>query len=336
MTASSPPPDLRQMLTGFWASQMIYVAARLGIADLLAAGPRTAADLAQASGAHAESLYRMLRALAGLGVFREVDGGRFELTPVAEPLRSDVPGSQRAMALMMGEEHYQAWGQLLYSVQTGRTAFEKIYGCEIFDYLGHHPEQAALFDAAMLAVHGRESQAMVEAYDFAGLGTLADIGGGNGSTISAVLQAHPRLRGILFDLPGVIERARLRLAAAGLAERCATVGGSFFEAVAPGADAYLLRHIIHDWDEPRCVQILRNIRQVLPPHGKLLVVESVIPPGNDPGFGKLLDMNMLVIPGGKERTETEYRELFQQAGFQLTRIVPTKAEVSVIEGRPVE
>lgn len=332
------------MLTGFWTSQMIYVAARLGVADLLAAGPRSAQDLAQASGAHADSLYRMLRALAGLGVFRELADGRFELTPVAQPLRSDVPDSQRAMALMMGEEHYQAWGDLLYSVQSGQTAFEKIYGRPIFDYLADHPEQGALFDAAMLAVHGRESAAMLAAYDFSNLGpladgtlaggTLADIGGGNGSTIAAVLQAHPRLRGILFDLPAVVERARPRLAAAGLAQRCATVGGSFFEAVAGGADAYLLRHIIHDWDDERSLQILRNIRRVIPPHGKLLVVESVIPPGNDPSFGKLLDVNMLVIPGGRERSEPQYRELYRQAGFELTRIVPTTAEVSVIEGRP--
>lgn len=332
--AAPAAPDLRQMLTGFWVSQLIYVAARLGIADLLAAGPRTAGELARASGTHADSLHRMLRALASLGVFRELDGGRFELTAAAEPLRSDVPGSQRAMALMMGEEHYQAWGQLLYSVQTGRTAFEKIYGQGIFDYLGDHPEQGAVFDAAMLAVHGRESNAMLAAYDFSGFGTLADVGGGNGSTISTVLLAHPRLRGILFDLPAVVERARPRLAAAGLAERCQTVGGSFFEAVAPGAEAYLLRHIIHDWDDAQSLQILRNIRRVIPPHGKLLVVETVIPPGNDPGFGKLLDINMLVIPGGRERSEAQYRDLYRQAGFELTRIVPTAAEVSVIEGKP--
>ncbi len=245
------------------------------------------------------------------------------------------PTRNARLALMMGEEHFRCWGELLYCVQTGQTAFEKLFGKPIFPYLSEHPEQGAIFDAAMVGVHGRESAAMLAAYDFSDLGTLADIGGGNGSTLRAVLLKHPQLRGILFDLPAVVERARSQLAAAGFAERCALVPGDFFASVTGGADAYLLRHIIHDWDDARSIKILSNIRRVLAAHGKLLVVESVIPPGNEPSFGKLLDVNMLVIPGGRERTEQQYRDLYRQAGFALTRIVPTAAEVSLIEGRPV-
>jgi len=327
--------DIRQMITGYWAAQMVYVAAKLGLADLLASGGRTADELARAAGVHADSLYRLLRALASLGVFREQEDGRFVMTESAQPLRSDVPDSQRALALMMGDEHFRCWGELLYCVQTGHTAFEKLFGKPIFPYLGEHPEQGAIFDAAMVAVHGRESAAMLAAYDFSDLGVLADVGGGNGSTLSAVLSKYPRLRGILFDLPAVVERARPRLAAAGLAERCDVVSGDFFAGVIGGADAYLLRHIIHDWDDARSITILSNLRRVIAANGKLLVVESVIPPGNEPSFGKLLDVNMLVIPDGRERTERQYRDLYRLSGFELTQIIPTAAEVSVIEGRPV-
>ena len=337
-TTASPPQtavDVRQMITGYWAAQMVYVAAKLGVADLLDSGPRAADDLARAASVHADSLYRLLRALASLGIFREQEDGRFAMTKSAEPLRSAGPGSQRALALMMGEEHFQCWGELLYCVQTGQSAFEKVFGQPIFPYLSEHPEQGAVFDAAMVGVHGRESAAMLDSYDFSDLGTLADVGGGNGSTLAAVLTKHPRLRGILFDLPAVVERARPQLAAAGLTGRCAIVSGDFFASVAGGADAYLLRHIIHDWDDARSIQILTNIRRVIAATGKLLVVESVIPPGNEPSFGKLLDVNMLVVPGGRERTEPQYRDLFRQAGFELTRIAPTAAEVSVIEGRPL-
>ncbi|HJT75946.1 MAG TPA: methyltransferase, partial [Gemmataceae bacterium] len=236
-------------------------------------------------------------------------------------------------AVMAGEEHYRSYGELLYSVQTGRTAFEKVYGEPVFDFLSHHPGQASLFDQAMVSVHGRETGAMLAAYDFAGVSVLADVGGGNGSVLTAVLQKYPAMRGVLFDLPAVAERAKADLRAAGLAERCQVVGGSFFEAVPGGADAYLLRHIIHDWDEERCGQILRNIHRAMNEGGRLLVVEGVVPPGNGPSFTKLLDLTMLAIPGGRERTREEYEALFRAGGFRLTRVVPTEAEVSVIEGQ---
>jgi ubiquinone/menaquinone biosynthesis C-methylase UbiE len=333
MTEPAPQQQIACMITGYWVSQTLHVAAKLSLADLLKNGPRSADDLAQATATHPRSLYRLLRALASLGVFAEDDRHRFALTPLGECLRGDVPGSQRAMAITSGEEHYRAWGELLYSVRTGQTAFDKLYGLPVFDYLARHPEQAKLFDETMVGVHGRETAAMLEAYDFSGIKVLADIGGGNGSLLTGVLRAYPSMKGILFDLPGVAERARSNLQTAGLSDRCQVVGGSFFESAPVGADAYLLRHIIHDWDDERSTRILRNIHRVLDDGGRLLVVESVIPPGNDPCFGKLLDLTMLVIPGGQERTREEYERLFAASGFRLTRTVPTKADVSVIEGQ---
>jgi SAM-dependent methyltransferase len=240
---------------------------------------------------------------------------------------------QRSLAILTGEEHYRAWSDLLYSIRTGQTAFDQLYGMPLFDYLSQHPEQAQVFDEAMVGVHGRETAAMLDAYDFSGIGVLADVGGGNGSLLTAVLQNYPTMQGLLYDLPGVAERARGRIEAAGLLGRCQVVCGNFFEAVPRGADAYLLRHVIHDWDDAKSLAILRNVHQVMGPAGKLLLVEGVVPPGNAPSFSKLLDLNMLVVPGGKERTEAEYQHLSRAAGFHLERIVPTQAEVCVIEGR---
>ncbi len=333
----SPSGQIAQMLTGYWVSQMIYVAAKLDLAGLLKNGPRSADDLARATSTHPRSLYRLLRGLASLGVFVEGEAKQFSMTPTAAALLDGVPGSQRAMALMTGEEHYLSWSELLYCVQTGKIGFEKLYGMRPFDFLSTHPEQGAIFDAAMTSVHGKESPAALAAYDFSSIKLLVDVGGGNGSLISATLEKHPALRGILFDLAPVIERSVRNLERAGLSGRCQCIAGSFFESLPPGADAYMLRHIIHDWSDDESVTILRNCRQAIGTNaaGRVLVLETVIPPGNDPMFGKLLDLNMLVIPGGLERTESEYRELFAAAGFRLSRIVPTATEISVIEGLPV-
>lgn len=328
---ASPASRLIHLITGYWHSQAVYVAAELGIADLLHDGPQHVDALAAATGTDAGALFRLLRALASLGLFEEVSPRTFALTPLADPLRSDAPQSQRAFARMTGAEQYQAWGDLLYCVRTGRTAFDRRFGKPVFDFLADHPEQAAIFDAAMTGIHGRETEAVVAAYDFSGIRVLADLGGGNGSQLTAILQQHPGLYGVLFDLPHVVERARPGIRAAGLEARCRLVAGSFFEDVPAGADAYLLRHIIHDWDDQRSRTILERVRARIPSHGRLLILESVIPPGNDPFPAKFLDLTMLVIPGGKERSREEFEALLESAGFRMTRIVPTDADISVIE-----
>lgn len=332
MSKPTAQDQMARMITGSWIAQAVYVAAKLGIADRLINGSQSVEALAQATGTHARSLYRLLRALASVGVFSEDGAGQFHLTPLAETLRSDEPSSQWAMAVMMGEEHYQAWGDLLASVRTGETAFDRIYGKPIFEYLGERPEQAALFDAAMTSIHGRETQAFIDAYDLSGINVLADIGGGNGRNLIGILQRFPKMKGLLFDLPHVIERARPNLEEAGVADRCQLIAGNFFESIPVEADAYFMRHIIHDWDDEKATRILRNLRHSLPERAKLLVVEHVLPTGNEPSFGKLLDLNMLLLPGGVERTEDEFRQLYQDAGFQLTRIVPTQGDLSVVEG----
>lgn len=333
MTGTSTHQQLDQMITGYWLSQAIYAAAKFGIADQLKDGPKTVGELAGATSTNPDALYRLLRALASVGIFTEGESRRFALTPLAEPLRSDVAGSKRALALMSGDEQFRAWAEIDYSIRTGKVAFDKVFGKPIFDYLGEHPDKARIFDSAMVGIHGRESNSVLDAYDFSAFGVVADIGGGNGSQMTEILKKHTRLKGILFDLPHVIERAKERIHASGLLDRCALVAGSFFDAVPEGADAYVLRHIIHDWDEEKCLTILRNCHRAMRPASKLLVIESVIPPGDEPFQGKFLDLVMLLIPGGKERTENEYRTLFEQAGFELTRIVPTGTEVSIVEGR---
>ncbi len=307
---------------------------RLDIAGLVSDGPKTAEELAGPTGTHAPSLYRLLRALAGLGVFREDEQHRFHLTPLAECLKKDAEDSQWAFAMMIGDEPSRAWGNLLYSVQTGGCAFEKTFGEPLFEFLGKHPEKARIFDAAMTSVHGRESQAMLDVYDLSDVGTFVDVGGGNGKTLISVLERYPPMQGMLFDLPHVVQAAAPNFRAAKVDSRVKLAPGSFFESIPTGGDAYLLRHIIHDWYDEQSTQILKNCRQAMHAKARLLVVESVILPGNEPSVGKMLDLAMMVLPGGMERTEKQYRELFASAGLKLERIVPTAADVSVIEARP--
>lgn len=330
----APAQQLTMMITGFWISSAIYVAAKLRIADLLKDGPQTVERLAEQSESNGPSLRRLLRALASVGVFAEEREGVFRLTPMAELLRSDVPGSQWALSIMFGEEMYQAYGNLLGTVRTGDTAFDTVVGRPLFAFMQQHPEKAAIFDRAMVGIHGPETAAMLDAYDLSNVKTLADIGGGNGSVLIETLRRYPNVRGVLYDLPAVVERAKWELAAAGVGERVQAIGGDFFESVPVGADLYVLRHIIHDWDDAKSIQILRNIRGAIGTRGRLILVENVIPPGNDPCPGKLLDLTMLAITGGLERTRPEYERLLERAGFRLTRIVPTTADVSVIEAVP--
>lgn len=331
-----PPLALLDLVTGKWISQAISVAAKLGIADLLRDGPKPCDELARANQVDAQSLYRLLRATASFGVFAEVGDKEFALTPMAECLRSDVPGSLRGMATMSGEDlFWRPWGDLLTSVKTGEPAFARVFGKGLFEALPEFPATAAIFDEAMTGWSAQEAAAVVAAYDFAPFGTVIDVGGGQGLLLATILKAHPRLRGVLFETPSVIQAAQERVKAVGLSDRIKTVAGDFFGAVPGGGDAYLLKHVIHDWDDERAVKILSSCRHAMGSHGRLLVVEMVIPPGNDRFLGKLLDLEMLVIAGGQERTEAEYRDLLAMAEFRMSRIVPTSSASSVIEGLPV-
>ena len=329
------PPQLAvlQMASGYWVSRSIYVAAKLGIADLLKDSPKSCDELATATGTNAPSLYRVLRALASLGVFAETELNHFTLTPLATCLQSNTPNSVRARVIMLGEEQYQAWGELKHSVQTGGSSFERIYGMNLFEYLAQNPESAKIFDESMTNLSVIQSAAIAASYDFSSIQTLVDVAGGQGLLIASILKSNPTLKGILFDQPHVIERAKPFLEAEGVLERCQLAAGNFFESVPEGGDAYILKYIIHDWDDERAIAILKQCHKVMPDNGKLLVAEKVIPPGNQPFMGKLFDLHMLAVnSGGRERTEAEYRALFEKAGFKLTRIVPTQDEMSIIEG----
>lgn len=329
MMDPQPSQQLSTLAIGGWITQAIHVAAELGIADLLANGPQTPEHLAARARANSDGLHRVLRALATLGVFKEDAEGRFSLTPLAESLRSDTPMSLRSFAIMAGSEFYQSWGSLLHSVRTGEPGFQQQFGVPFFQYMTEHPDRHAIYDDAMM-VHGiAETEPMLNAYDFSGFRILADLGGGNGRMLAAILNRYPAIEGILFDLPTVAERSRKTLGESGLSARCRFVGGDFFSSVPP-ADAYVMRHILHDWDDAAAISILRNCRKAMNPEGRILVVETVLPPLNAPCFGKWLDLMMLIV-GGRERTGRQYRHLFSQAGLQLSRIIPTAHEVSIIE-----
>jgi hypothetical protein len=325
---------LQQMTNGYWATQIIYVAAKLGIAELLKDGPRGVETLAHATETHAPSLYRLMRALAGLGVFRENEDGEYEATALGRCLVSGSPGALRARAILNGDEWYTGWGGLLHSVRTGETAFDRIAGMPFFEHLTANPETAAVFNEAMASSTESAARAVADAYDFSRFETIVDVGGGTGAFLAGILQANPRARGVLFDRPNVVGGARQLLTSAGVADRCNVVAGDFFEAVPGGGDIYILSWIIHDWDDDRGVTILKNCRRAMADDARLLVIEQVIPPGNQPSLSKLYDLHMLVLSGGRERREDEYRALLAAADLQLTRIIPTDVPRSVIEALP--
>lgn len=327
-----PRVALQLLVHGYRVTQMLSVMAKLGIADLLEGGPRTADELAAATGAHPDALYRVLRTLASVGVFEEIAPRRFALTPLAEPLRVAHPHSVHSMAVYQGDHVYQAWGDLLHSVMTGAPAFDHVFGAPHFAYMAQHPEMSAPFDQAMSENSRRVASAVVAAYGFGEAGTVVDVGGGQGVLLAAILGAHPGLRGILFDQPHVVAGAQPMLDAAGVADRCETVAGDFFAAVPSGCDFYVLRHILHDWDDERSIAILRSCAKAMPPHGKVLVIEAIVASGNEGPQTKLLDVQMLVMNGGRERTAAEYEQLFTAAGLRLTRIIPTASDANIIEG----
>ena len=338
-TTSSLPPTvlLYQLATGHYISRALFVAATLGIADLLKDGPCSYSELAQSTGTHAPSLIRLMRLLASAGVFTEKENGNFGLTPVGECLRTGVPGSSRAMVMLFsGNRVQESWKDLEYCVRTGEPAYRRRGVTDPFLDPLRTPEEEASFDAAMADFTRLAAVAVASVYDFTHFTTLVDIGGGHGALMIGILKANPPLRGIVFDQPAAAERANVQLAQNGLSERCQAIGGDFFKEVPAGGDAYILKHVIHDWGDDRAVAILRNCHKAMTPNGKLLIVEGVYPSCIDQSAesrgAAANDVNMLVSTGGRQRSEAEFRSLYHAAGFKLTRIVPTAARVSVIEG----
>ena len=332
---NTPPPphaQLIQMGTAYWVSRLVHLAAQLGLADQLGDGPMRADELARRTSTHAPALYRVLRALASLGLFTEDESRRFSLTPLGAALKSGAPGSARASILTLaGNEVSAAWQHIIDSVRTGKPAFEQVHGKGIFPWLAENPQQAALFGETMVGFHGAEPAAVAAAYDFSHFGTIIDVGGGTGNLLTTILQKYPQPRGLLVDLPHVADDAIALIQSRGLAARAKFEAGDFFQSVPQGGDVYLMSHVIHDWSESQCQTILANCRRAMKPGARLLVIEMVLPPGNSPHPGKLLDMMMLVGPGGEERTADEYRTLLAKAGLKLERLIPTDSAVSIVE-----
>jgi hypothetical protein len=334
--AEPPTVALRRLVNGYQVTQAIHVAATLGIADLLAEGPRDAQQLAEATSTHAPSLLRVLRALASVGVLHEDGDGRFALTEIGACLRSDAPDPVGGWAAFVGRPaHFAAWGNLLHTVRTGENAFAAVHGSDVWAYRAAHPEEGASFDRAMTDITRRANRHLLEAYDFSALGHVVDVGGGQGALVAALLTAHPHMRGVVFDLAHVVADAPTLLRAAGVADRCEVVAGSFFEDPLPaGADAYLLKAIVHDWEDDEAVAILRACRTAVRPDSLLLVVDRDLGAPNEDADAKLSDLNMMVGTGGRERTREEFAALFAAAGFALERTIPTGIGLSVFEGRP--
>jgi hypothetical protein len=322
------------MMQGLRKTQLLYVAAKLGIADLLHDGAKSSDELAHAVGVHPRGLYRVMRALAGLGVFAETSAGRFALTPLATLLQSEVPGSLRASAIWWGERwQWQAYGDLLYSVQTNQSAFEHVHGMPFYPYMDQHADAAASFNAWMMSATSRDATALATAYDFSRIATLIDVGGGHGILLTTLLHTYPQMHGVLFDLPSVIEGARAGIVSAGLASRCTLVAGDFLTAVPGGGDAYLIKQVVHNWDDARAIMLLTHCRQAMAPEARLLLIERIIGPEHGPAAA-LLDITLFVNSGAGGRTEAEYRALLTAAGFTLTTIVPTPSGLSIMEGVP--
>ncbi|MGQ0540343.1 MAG: methyltransferase [Blastocatellia bacterium] len=329
----SLPPQalLLQMGLGALVGQALGVAAELSIADHLNDGPRSISDLADTLGVHERSVYRVMRSLASVGIFTEVGERTFANTPLSETMRSDVPGSMRGTLRFMARPwHYQVWGNMLEAVVTGETAWNRTYDEKLFEWFGEHSEEGEIFNQAMTEISAMAAPVVVAAYDFTGIDTLADIAGGHGLLLSQILRANPAMKGILFDMDHVIAGAGEMLEIKGVADRVQAVSGDFFVEV-PAADAYIMKHIIHDWDDERAITILKSIHRAMNGDGHVLLVEMVVPEGDEPHPSKILDLEMLTLPGGTERTEKEYVQLVAAAGFKLNRIVPTQSAFSIIE-----
>ncbi|WP_198370162.1 methyltransferase [Roseomonas rosulenta] len=327
--------ELMRLINAYQLSQALHVAASLGVADHLKDGPQTSDTLAQACGADPGSLYRLMRALAAVGIFHEAKGQRFSLTTLGACLTGDAPGSRRDYARWIGTPGmWQSWGNLLHSVRTGEGAAEFTAGVDAWTYRDQHPEERAVFDAAMTALSRAEAQAVIEAYDFGRFGCIVDIGGGEGQLLTAILLACPGAEGILFDQPKVAASAKRVLSSAGLGQRCEAVGGDFFESVPGGGDAYVMKSVLHDWDNAAAARILRSCRRAMPPGASLLAIERLVGPPNEDPSGKFFDLNMLVQYGAQERTREEFQALLRIGGFDLIDVVTTRSALSIIVATP--
>jgi hypothetical protein len=330
--ALPPHRQLMQMGSAYRISRILYAAAKLGLADQLASGPRSALELADTMQVHAPSLHRLMRTLASLGILSERSERRYALTALGEALQTDVPGSAKAYILVGGSRWFQsAWDHIVQSVETGKTGFEMAQGMRLFDYLARHPEDASLFSETMALVHSEETLAVAAAYDFSVFKTIVDVGGATGDLLAGILAQHAGPRGVLFDRAHVLVEASIFFEARSVRDRVTIEPGDFFTAVPADGDAYVLSHVIHDWNDDQCLTILGNVRKAMHRDGRLLIVEIVMPQGDMPHFSKLLDMTMLVTTGGQERTKAEYDQLLHKAGFQLIRVLPTNSQASLIE-----
>jgi len=327
-----PPAELIGMATAIWKARALYAAAHLGLADLLAGGPLDVIALAAHTGTHAPSLHRLLRALASFGVLTETETRRFALTRLGAALRRDAPGAARSTVLTLaGDWQWRAWSHFLTSLTTGRTGLATATGHELFPYLADHPQDSACFDEAMVGLYGGLWPAVVAAWDFSPLKSVADIGGGVGLLLAEILSAHPHMRGLLLEQAETVVKARTVMEQRGLTGRCEIVAGDFFATVPPGHDAYMLAHVLHDWDDAQCLSILRQCRKAMHGDARLLIVETVLPDGDAPHPGKLLDLVMLTVTGGRERTEQEFADLLAASGLRLARVVPTAAGQCIVE-----
>ncbi|MDX1884929.1 methyltransferase [Mycolicibacterium sp. 120270] len=327
-----PSASVLELLSSSWVAQGVYTVTKLGIVEALRDGPRSADEIAQTVGANPDAVYRLMRLLASHDVFEQHRDRRFSLARRGEALRADAPESMRGIVLFWGDPlHWEHWGQLSQSVRSGRCAIEELRGKPTFEWFEDVPELAAVFNDGMTSISKMETPVVVSAYDFSGFHTIVDVGGGHGLLLAEILRQAKTSKGILFDADSVIEGAPSVLEPAGVADRCTTVAGSFFESVPAGGDAYLLKHIIHDWDDEKSVQILRNVRTAMNPNAKVLIIEAVVPDDDREHISKLLDLEMLVAATGRERTEAEYAELLRQAGFRFTRTVPTVGPASIVE-----
>jgi hypothetical protein len=323
-----------QIATGYILSAALYTAARLEIADKLAGGPRSSDDLAREAGANPDVLYRVLRLLSSVGIFEERANRQFAHTPASETMRRGAPDSVHDMVAWVSDPfHFRVYAETLHSVITGQPAVEKATGMSVFEYFAKDRALSEIFNNAMTMFSGYVIPAALDVYDFGDIRTIVDVAGGHGQVMTSILRRYPAMRGILFDLDHVIAGAIPRILDLGLQDRCETMSGDFFKAVPKGGDAYIMKHIIHDWDDDRSIAILRNIRAAMNPSGRVILLESALPEANVPDLGKVIDLEMVVMTGGRERTADEFRSLFDRAGFTLTRVIPTKSPLSVIEAR---